>query len=104
MEASALRLEATASRLEAIALRLEAAASRLEASALRLEAISSRLVGKPLGSSQESPRSRAHRKLLAALGDLDADALHRAIQDATAAGVDEEGLAAVQAIDVGLLN
>ena len=44
----------------------------------------------------ESPRSVAHGKLLAALSNLDADALRKAIHEAAMVGIDEEGLAAVQ--------
>lgn len=50
----------------------------------------------PLGKTSESPRSVAHGKLLAALSNLDADALRKAIHEAAMVGVDEEGLAAVQ--------
>eukprot|EP00434_Breviolum_minutum_P011894 symbB.v1.2.010495.t1/scaffold647.1/size176639/3 len=45
---------------------------------------------------QESPRSVAHKKLLLALSNLDADALRKALQEAALVGVDQEGLAAVQ--------
>lgn len=49
----------------------------------------------PKGTS-ESPRSVAHGKVLAALSNLDADALRKAIHEAAMVGIDEEGLAAVQ--------
>ena len=46
--------------------------------------------------TSESPRSVAHGKVLAALSNLDADALRKAIHEAAMVGIDEEGLAAVQ--------
>ena len=50
----------------------------------------------PKAKGKESPRSAAHQKLLTALSNLDADALRKAIHEASQVGVDPEGLAAVQ--------